>query len=50
MSVPFLEREFDSITDFVGLALPGAETNGGDLVASVEGEGFPARDLGLAEV
>lgn len=41
MSVPFLERDFDSIADFVGLALPSAEANGWNLVASVEGEGFP---------
>lgn len=31
----------DGLTDFVGLGLPGAQADGGDLVARVEGVGLP---------
>ena len=41
VAVAFLQRDFDRVADFVGCALPGPETNGWDLVASVEGEGLP---------
>ena len=41
MSVAFVEGDFDSIADLVGLALPGAKANSWNLVASVEGEGLP---------
>lgn len=40
VSVAFLERNFDSVANFVGFALPGAQTDGWDFVAGVEGEGF----------
>ena len=40
VSIPFLESNFHSIANFVGLALPGAKANGWDLVAGIEGKGF----------
>lgn len=40
MTVAFSQRNFDSITHFVGFALPGAEADGWNLVASVETKSF----------
>ena len=40
MAIAFLQRNSDGVTDLVGLALPGAKTDGWDLVASAESEGF----------
>jgi hypothetical protein len=33
----------DGLAHFIGLGLPGAQANGGDLVARVEGVGLPMR-------
>lgn len=41
VTISNLERHFDNMGDFVGLALPCPETNGWDLAATIEGEGFP---------
>ena len=41
VSIPFLESNFHSIANFIRLALPGAKANGWDLVAGIEGKGFP---------
>ena len=41
VTVAFLQRDFDRVADFVGRALPGAETNGWDFIASIEGKGLP---------
>lgn len=41
MAVALLQGDLDGLADLVGLGLPGAQANGGDLVARVEGEGFP---------
>lgn len=41
VTVPLTECDLDRLLDFVRLRLPCPETEGGDLVAGVEGEGFP---------
>ena len=41
VAISFVQRDFDSVADFAGCALPGPETNGWDLVAGAEGEGLP---------
>ena len=46
VTVAFLESELDGFVDFVGRALPSSEANGGNLVASVKGEGFSVTDDG----
>ena len=40
VAVTFLESDLDGIANFVGLRLPGAETDGWNLRARVEGEGL----------
>lgn len=48
MSVAFLKGNLDGVANLIGLALPGAKADGGDLVTSVEGKGFAILMLRLA--
>lgn len=41
VSVALEQGILDSLADLIGLGLPGAEANGGDLVTGVEGVGLP---------
>lgn len=41
VTVSLQESILDGLSDLVGLGLPGTETNGGDLVAGVEGVDLP---------
>jgi hypothetical protein len=41
MSVALLQSDPNGVTDFIGFALPGAETNCWNFVAGVQSEGFP---------
>lgn len=50
VSIAFLKGNLDGVANLIGLALPGAKANGGDLVASVEGKGFAILTQRLAGV
>lgn len=49
VTVALLQGDLDSLADLVWLGLPGTETNGGDLVAGVEGVELPVEVL-VAEI
>ena len=42
VTVAFFQSNFDSVTHLVGLTLPGAQTDGWNLVPGIEGEGLAA--------
>ena len=42
VTVALFQSNFDRVTHLVGLTLPGAQTDGWNLVTGVEGEGLPA--------
>ena len=41
VAISCLQRNLDNMRDFIGLALPCSQTDGWNLIASIEGEGFP---------
>jgi len=43
MSVALLQSDPNGVTDFIGFALPGAETNCWGFVAGVQSKGFPRK-------
>ena len=42
VTVALFQSNFDSVTHLVGLTLPGAQTDGWNLVTGIEGEGLAA--------
>jgi hypothetical protein len=48
VAVALQQGVLDGLAHFIGLGLPGAQTDGGDLVAGVEGVGLPVGGFLLA--
>ena len=45
MAVALVQGDLDGLGHFVGFALPGAEADRGDLLAGIEGEGLPGKEI-----